>query len=100
MRRFSDDQVALITQRARALGDPTRVRIIEALTREPQSVGLLAEALGCEPSAASKHLQVLFNARLVERRREASAVIYSLGKPRLIECCRYLGASDDPDFMS
>lgn len=94
MKRFSNEQVTLITQRARALSDPTRVRIIEALAREAQSVGTLAGVLACEPSTVSKHLQILFNARMVARRREASTVIYSLSRSELIGWCRYLAAID------
>jgi DNA-binding transcriptional ArsR family regulator len=96
MKRFSNEQVTLITQRARALSDPTRVRIIEALARDAQSVGTLAGVLDCEPSTVSRHLQILFNARMVERRREASTVIYSLGRPELIGWCRYLAVTDFP----
>ena len=94
MKQLSNDQVMLIAQRARALGDPTRVRILDVLAREEPSVGVLAARLKGEPSTISKHLQVLFNAKLVVRRREASAVIYSLADRTLVEWCRYLGSAD------
>ena len=38
----------------------------------------------------SKHLQVLFNAGLVRRRREASAVIYTIASDELPELFRFL----------
>jgi DNA-binding transcriptional ArsR family regulator len=91
MRRFSRAHVTLIASRAHALADPTRVRMIESLSRGDQAVGQLASALKMQQSTASKHLQVLFRAGLVERRREASAVIYSIATRELIEWCRYLG---------
>ena len=92
MKTFSNDQVALIARRARALSDPTRVRILEALARAPQQVGRIAEALTSQPSTISRHLQVLFAAGLVERRREASAVIYSIASDDLLAWCRALAA--------
>jgi DNA-binding transcriptional ArsR family regulator len=45
-----------------------------------------------QQSTASKHLQVLFRAGLVRRRREASAVIYSLADTELLAWCRYLSS--------
>ena len=92
MKRLSEEQVALVARRARALGDPTRVRILDLLARAEQPVGQIAATLDTQPSTVSKHLQVLFHAGLVQRRRSASAVIYSLAEPDLVEWCRYLGA--------
>jgi DNA-binding transcriptional ArsR family regulator len=93
MKRLSDEHVNQVARRARALGDATRVRIVDVLARSEQPVGQIAAALESEPSTISKHLQVLFHAGLVERRRSASAVIYSLVDPGLLDWCRYLGAS-------
>jgi DNA-binding transcriptional ArsR family regulator len=90
MKRLSEEHVSLIASRARALGEPVRVRIIEALSRGEQAVGQLAASLSMQQSTASKHLQVLFHAGLVHRRRDASAVIYSLADTELVAWCRYL----------
>lgn len=92
MKTLSDEQVSVIAARSRALGDPTRLRILEVLARGEQPVGQLAAALDTMQSTVSKHLQVLFQAGLVQRRREASAVIYSLSDAGLLAWLRYLGA--------
>jgi DNA-binding transcriptional ArsR family regulator len=91
MRRLSREHVSLIASRAHALAEPARVRMIETLSRGDQAVGQLATALGMQQSTASKHLQVLYRAGLVERRRVASAVIYSVAATELLDWCRYLG---------
>jgi DNA-binding transcriptional ArsR family regulator len=91
MKRFTDEQLTLVARRARALGDVTRVRILDVLGRAEQPVGMIATTLDSEPSTISKHLQVLFHAGLVLRRRAASAVIYSIADAELLEWCRYLG---------
>ncbi|HVL66489.1 MAG TPA: metalloregulator ArsR/SmtB family transcription factor [Vicinamibacterales bacterium] len=91
MKTFSDGQITQIAVRARALGDATRVRILGVLARGEQAVGQIAEAAGTQQSTASKHLQVLFHAGLVQRRRAASTVIYWIASPQLLEWCRYLG---------
>lgn len=94
MKKFSEAQIAQIAARSRALGDATRVRILAVLSRGEQTVGQIAEAAQTQQSTASKHLQVLFHAGLVDRRRSASAVIYWIASPELLEWCRYLGARD------
>jgi ArsR family transcriptional regulator len=91
MRRLSREHVSLIANRAHALAEPTRVRMIETLSRGDQAVGQLATSLRMQQSTASKHLQVLYRAGLVERRRVASAVIYSVAATKLLDWCRYLG---------
>lgn len=90
MQSFSREQVELIAARARALGDGTRVRILDVLRRGEQAVGQIAEAAGTRQSAASKHLQVLFHAGLVQRRRAAATVIYRITSPELLKWLRYL----------
>ena len=91
MKNFSDEQVTQIAGRSRALGDATRVRILAVLARGEQAVGQIAGATGTQQSTASKHLQVLFHAGLVHRRRAASTVIYSIASDELYDWCRFLG---------
>src|SRR5690349_1427080 len=90
MRRLSAEQATLVSARARALGDPTRVRILDVLSRAEQPVGRIAALLRCEPSTVSKHLQLLFHAGLVARRRDGSTVIYSMVDDGLIEWFHHL----------
>lgn len=90
MRLLSDDHIHRIAGRAHALADPTRIRIVHVLGRNQLAVGEIAATLASEPSTISKHLQVLFREGLVVRRRSASAVIYSLADPHLLDWCRYL----------
>jgi ArsR family transcriptional regulator len=92
MKSLSSEHVHLIANRARALGDPTRVRILSVLERGEQPVGQIAAAVDTQQSTASKHLQVLFHAGLVQRRRDASEVLYSLTSAELPRVCRYLAA--------
>jgi DNA-binding transcriptional ArsR family regulator len=88
MGKLSTTQIATIVMRATALADPTRVRIAEALAKNPLSVGQIAAALAAEPSTISKHLQVLFRAGLLTRQRAASTVIYSLVSVSLLDQLR------------
>ncbi len=60
------------------LADPTRVRIILALHEGPQSVNVLAEAVGKNPATVSQHLAKLRLARIVGARQEGTRVFYWL----------------------
>jgi DNA-binding transcriptional ArsR family regulator len=54
-----------------ALADPVRRRIIARLSRGPATVNELAEPFEITKQAVSKHIQVLEQAGLVTRTREA-----------------------------
>jgi DNA-binding transcriptional ArsR family regulator len=88
MSRFSHAALAQIALRFRALGDPTRIRILEALSIGEQPVSQVVKALKVDQSNISKHLQVLFHAGLVRRQRAANTVLYSLADPALLDLCR------------
>jgi DNA-binding transcriptional ArsR family regulator len=90
MKRLSQEHVNRIASRARALGEPTRVRILDVLARGEQSVGHIAAAIDSQQSTVSKHLQVLYHAGLVERRRSASEVIYSITSSEIFDWIQYL----------
>jgi DNA-binding transcriptional ArsR family regulator len=92
MKTLSTERMQLVANRARALGDPTRVRILSVLERGEQAVGQIAAAAQTRQSTASKHLQVLFHAGLVQRRRDASTVVYWLSSADVARWCRFLSA--------
>lgn len=61
-----------------ALGDPTRLKIVEKLKKQNYSVGALAEALGVRQPQISKHLRVLSASGLVQASVEHRYRIYAL----------------------
>jgi DNA-binding transcriptional ArsR family regulator len=62
----------------RALGDRSRVQILDALSREELCVCDISAVLGMNPSAVSHHLRTLRNLRLVRSRRAGKKVYYTL----------------------
>jgi ArsR family transcriptional regulator len=62
----------------RIFGDPTRTRILSALTAAELCVCDLMAVLGMGQSAISHQLAILRSARLVKNRREGKTVYYSL----------------------
>jgi len=62
----------------KALGDPTRIKIIYALLQKELCVHDLTEILDMGQSAVSHQLRYLRNLRIVKRRKEGKTVFYSL----------------------
>jgi ArsR family transcriptional regulator, lead/cadmium/zinc/bismuth-responsive transcriptional repressor len=67
-----------LTEIFRVLGDPTRVRILDALSRTELCVGELAAQLGLTESAVSHQLRLLRNTRIVRARRDGRMIFYAL----------------------
>jgi DNA-binding transcriptional ArsR family regulator len=67
----------------RALGDVTRMRILEQLARRPRSTQELAPLVGLSEAGTSKHLRLLADAGVVTSRREGYYVVYSVVDERL-----------------
>lgn len=64
-----------------ALADPTRLRIMALLRAMELSVGELAQVLGQSQPRVSRHVKILSDAGLAERRKEGSWVFVALGTP-------------------
>jgi ArsR family transcriptional regulator, cadmium/lead-responsive transcriptional repressor len=72
----------------RALGDPTRIRLLQLLTEAPAgecSVGELVAAVDAPQSRVSTHLGCLRWCGLVQTRREGKQVYYRVADPRVRE---------------
>jgi ArsR family transcriptional regulator len=80
----SPDAVQGLADTFGALGDPTRVRILDALSHGELCVCDLAAVLGVSQSAVSHQLRLLRGLRLVRPRRDGRMVFYSLDDQHII----------------
>ncbi|MHC4743960.1 MAG: ArsR/SmtB family transcription factor [Planctomycetota bacterium] len=62
----------------KALGDRNRLRVLTALRDNELCVCQIIELLGLAPSTVSKHMSVLWHARLVEARKDGRWMHYRL----------------------
>lgn len=69
----------------RALADSSRLRILRLLRSMELSVGELALVLGQSQPRVSRHVKILCDARLAERRKEGSWVFVALGPRALVD---------------
>ena len=68
-----------------ALGHPTRIYIVECLRDGEMSVNAIQQQIGVESANLSQHLAILRGKGLVDTRREANHIFYSLRDPLLTE---------------
>lgn len=76
---------------AKALAQPGRLELLEALGQGQRSVDGLATASGMSVANTSHHLQILRDGGLVTSRRDGLQIIYSLSDPdipKLMSCMR------------
>ncbi|MBB5710354.1 ArsR/SmtB family transcription factor [Sphingomonas xinjiangensis] len=69
----------------RALADSTRLRIVALLRSMELSVGELAQVLGQSQPRVSRHVKILCDAGLTERRKEGSWVFVALGADHKVQ---------------
>lgn len=84
---LSDGALRLVAGRFRALGEPTRLRIVNTLMQGESSVQELVEATGVEQSNVSRHLSVLRREGIVGRRAEGNRALYSVQDPTVGRLC-------------
>jgi ArsR family transcriptional regulator len=68
-----------------SLADPTRLRILMLLRAMELSVGEIAQVLGQSQPRVSRHVRILVDAGLAERRKEGSWVFVGLGARARVE---------------
>lgn len=73
----------------RALGDPTRRRILEMLAERDMTAGEIAAAFTIAFPSVSRHLAVLRAADLVKAEREGQNVRYRLNTTIVQDLVRY-----------
>src|SRR5437773_1269621 len=81
---LGDGSVVALAETFKLLGDTTRVRILDALSRAELCVCDLARLLGISESAISHQLRLLRSVRLVRPRREGRMVFYTLDDQHIV----------------
>jgi len=75
---MTEPMLDAVAEQFRALGEPTRLRLLQILRTGPHSVTRLAEKAGLSHANASKHLLVLAAAGFASRREQGTKSVYAL----------------------
>jgi DNA-binding transcriptional ArsR family regulator len=79
--------VELIAERFRVLGEPMRIRLLDALREAPATVQELQRATGASQQSVSKHLGLLLRSGLVSRSKEGNFSLYAVADEGVFELC-------------
>jgi DNA-binding transcriptional ArsR family regulator len=79
--------VDLIAQRFRVIGEPMRIRLLDALREGPMTINELTEALGASQQNVSKHIAVLAQAGIVGRAKDGNRVRCFIADETIFELC-------------
>jgi ArsR family transcriptional regulator, lead/cadmium/zinc/bismuth-responsive transcriptional repressor len=82
---LADSSASSLAETFKVLGDVTRVRILDALSRTELCVGDIAQLLGLSESAVSHQLRLLRDQRLVRPRRAGQMIFYSLDDHHIVK---------------
>ena len=75
---LSQNQIAILAETFRLLGDPSRLRIVLCCLDGPIPVSEIAERLDLSLSLVSHHLRLLRAARLVNGVRQSKQIFYEI----------------------
>ena len=83
--RRDDTLIQALADTFRILGDPTRVRIVDALASGQLCVHEISEHIGLSESAVSHQLRLMRTMRIVRARREGRCVYYTLDDQHVLD---------------
>lgn len=90
---LSPEALEIVARRFRALGDPTRLALLQAMFDRERTVQDLCARTGTSQANASKHLAVLLAQGLVARRRSGVFTHYRIADVSLQPLCRLVCGS-------
>jgi len=87
------EALEIVAQRFRALGDATRLALLQALFERERTVQELCALTGTSQANASKHLALLLERGLVTRQRDGLFVRYGIADSSLQRLCHLVCGS-------
>ena len=76
--KFNEQQVDIVTELLKSIAHPIRMKILCFLMEGEKNVGEIEQQFGSTISNISQHLTVLRKANIIDRRKEANFMFYSL----------------------
>jgi DNA-binding transcriptional ArsR family regulator len=87
MTTLNDRSLEYVAKYFKALAEPMRLRVLNALRDGEKNVGQLTEISGCTQANISKHLTLLAQYDLVKRESRGNCAYYSIADPSIYELC-------------
>lgn len=87
LKALDDRALGHVAEYFRALSEPLRLKILNALRDKARNVGELTELLECSQANVSKHLATLTRYGFVERTAQGTSAYYKIADPRVYQLC-------------
>src|SRR5215469_6221169 len=87
MRNLNDAEVERVAEQFSLLGEPMRLKILQALCERPLAVGEIVAATGATQSNISRHLSLLASAGIITRHKDGQFVYYEISNPLTMKLC-------------
>lgn len=84
---LDDTALEHVAEYFRALSEPIRLKLLQALRAGPMNVGELTAAVGSSQANISKHLALLAKSGLVQRSARGTSVYYGISDQRTYALC-------------
>ena len=76
--KFNEEQIVVATELLKSIAHPIRMKILCFIMDGEKNVGEIEQQFGSTISNISQHLTILRKANIIERRKEANFMFYSL----------------------
>ena len=91
-RNLTDAELERIALHFKLLGEPMRLKILQAVCKKPLAVGEIVEATRATQANVSKHLALLASAGIVTRQKDGQCVFYGMADPLTVKMCELVHA--------
>jgi|SRR5689334_5353005 len=89
---IATEELEQIATRFRMLGEPMRLRILQAVCQAPRTVNDIVNATGSTQANVSKHLALLATAGILTRRKDGQRVYYGMKDRMAVKLCELVRA--------
>ena len=84
---LTEAELGQIARRFKTLGEPMRLKILQAVCKGPRTVGEIVTATGATQANVSKHLSLLAGAGILTRTKDGQCVYYGMKDQLAVKLC-------------
>ncbi len=97
-KKLSDRGLQLVARRFKVLSEPARLKLLMALEHGEQHVTALIELTDLTQGNVSKHLGILMDVGMVDRRKQGLNAFYFISDPQILYLCELMCSKLEAEF--
>ena len=91
-RKLTDIELGRIALHFKLLGEPMRLKILQAVCKQPKTVTDIVAASGSTQANVSKHLALLAASGILQRKKDGQCVYYGVKDRLAVKMCELVRA--------